>query len=377
MTYYSIVVAAGKSKRFEGENKIFSNLENKDLLFYSLDFFERQKDCFRVVLASSKENLKRVEKIIKQYGFKKVVLVSGGKTRGLSVLKALKEIKKKENKNLKVLVHNAANPFLFQDEINKLKKKKNAILARKINGTLKISKDKGIIKESLRDNFYCAETPQVSTLGNLLKAYEKFPDSPDEADALQKVGIDVEIVESREQNFKITRKKDLDFAEKIMDSEKVNFRIGIGEDSHKFVSGRVSKDLVLGGVIIKGEKGLVANSDGDVLTHALCNAFLSALGKGSFSQVADRLYKKGEKKSVKYLGEILKENIFSIENVSISLEAKSPKLEHRFPEIKESLSSVLKITGDRIGITATSGEGLTDFGRGRGIAVRVVVMIKN
>jgi len=152
----------------------------------------------------------------------------------------------------------------------------------------------------------------------------------------------------------------------------------MGQDSHRF-SLDESKKLILGGVEIIGERGVEGNSDGDVIIHALCNALEQAIGGDSFSVYADPMYQKGIMDSREYLKTALQhvqEKGYAINNLGISIEAKTPKILPIAGEIRKSLAQVLQIEEEKIGINATSGEGLTAFGRGEGIQVWAVAMLK-
>lgn len=156
----------------------------------------------------------------------------------------------------------------------------------------------------------------------------------------------------------------------------MDYKIGIGQDSHKFVKG--FKPLILGGVTIPKQIGLQANSDGDVVIHSLCNALMTALGKGSFSIYADPLYNEGITDSTKYLKRILlelKKSGYFIHNLAISVEAGKPILEDFNNQIRESLGTLLGISSEKIGLAFTSGERLTSFGKGLGIQAIVVALI--
>jgi len=157
-------------------------------------------------------------------------------------------------------------------------------------------------------------------------------------------------------------------------------RIGIGQDSHPFEKVE-NKPLILGGVKISDNGGLKGNSDGDVIIHSLCNALSSAVGGDSLGTWSDDIcLKQGIKDSTKYLEYILniiKNKNYLIENISISVEAKKPYLSiDVVVKIKEKLARLLNINFDQIGITFTSGEGLTAFGKGKGIQVLTIVSLK-
>lgn len=158
------------------------------------------------------------------------------------------------------------------------------------------------------------------------------------------------------------------------------FKIGIGQDSHRF-SKDSSKKLFLGGLEIKSEQGFEANSDGDVILHALCNALESAVGNDSFSRYADEMCRAGVSDSKEYLKIALanvKEKEYQVNNISISIECKKPKILPHTAEIKKILAKIIAIDENSIGITATSGEKLTSFGKGDGVqAIVIVSLTKN
>ena len=146
-------------------------------------------------------------------------------------------------------------------------------------------------------------------------------------------------------------------------------RVGIGQDSHRFEKG---KDLILGGVKIPDHDGLRANSDGDVVLHSLCNAIASAIGMGSLSTYADDLLKKGIEDSRRYVEHILSKTNLKVINAGISIEAKTPKLEQFLPKMNKEIEKIINAPA---GVTVTSGEGLTDFGLGKGIRSTAIVLL--
>lgn len=158
------------------------------------------------------------------------------------------------------------------------------------------------------------------------------------------------------------------------------FRIGLGQDSHRF-SEEKNKKLILGGIEVAGESGLAANSDGDVILHALCAAIEQALGRVNFSVYADAMCTQGITDSAKYLQIAtahLEEDGYRINNLGISIEAQRPKILPLEEKMKTRLAELLKIEKSTIGINATTGENLTAFGRGEGIQALVIIsLMKN
>lgn len=147
----------------------------------------------------------------------------------------------------------------------------------------------------------------------------------------------------------------------------------IGQDSHRIESQK-TKPLMLGGVEFEADYSLSANSDGDVVLHALTNAVSGATTYNVLGKVADKMCKEGITDSKEYLKEALKAmNGIKIEHVSISIEALRPKFTPNIPEMRNSIANLLSVSEKSIGITATTGEGLTECGKGNGIFVTVLL----
>jgi 2-C-methyl-D-erythritol 2,4-cyclodiphosphate synthase len=147
------------------------------------------------------------------------------------------------------------------------------------------------------------------------------------------------------------------------------YRTGIGQDSHRFLSSDSSKPCVIGGVIFESAPGLDADSDGDVIYHAICNAITSLSGVPILGGIARDLCRKdGISDSQVYLEKALQTlGKQKIVHVALSIEGKRPHFEEQIPVMKKQIASVLKIGVSAVGITATSGDGLTDFGCGDGL----------
>ena len=155
----------------------------------------------------------------------------------------------------------------------------------------------------------------------------------------------------------------------------MNVKTGIGQDSHAFDFENKEKKLVLGGMVFENEPPLKANSDGDVILHALTNALSGVTGVNILGRIADDMcLKHGITDSREYVREALKSLAgYKITHVSFAIECSMPKLSMILGEIKRSISGLIHLSHDDIGITATTGEGLTPFGKGEGIQVICVV----
>ncbi len=147
------------------------------------------------------------------------------------------------------------------------------------------------------------------------------------------------------------------------------FRVGIGVDSHGFSKSK--KPLMLSGVEVSKSGGLEGKSDADVILHSLCNAISSAIGGDSLSIWSDSMCRQGVSDSKEYLKHIVKESgrkNYQVVNASVAVEAKKPFVDlDTIKKMKQVIAGILGIDGDAVGITFTSGEDLTAFGKGLGI----------
>lgn len=153
-------------------------------------------------------------------------------------------------------------------------------------------------------------------------------------------------------------------------------RVGIGYDVHKLVAGR---QLILGGVTIPFEKGLLGHSDADVLLHALCDALLGAAGLGDIGRHfpdSDPKYKNIY--SIRLLAEtwrMVREADFSFINADATIFAQAPRLSGYHEPMRCRISETLDVAPERINIKATTTEGLGMIGAGEGIAAMCVALL--
>ena len=154
-------------------------------------------------------------------------------------------------------------------------------------------------------------------------------------------------------------------------------RIGYGYDVHRLVEGR---RLILGGVDIPWEKGLLGHSDADVLTHALMDALLGAAALGDIGQHfpdKDPAYEGAD--SVELLCRVcalLREHGYRVGNVDCTVVAQRPKLMPHIPAMRERLAEAMEVPVDRVSVKATTEEGLGFSGEGLGIAAHAVALLE-
>ena len=157
----------------------------------------------------------------------------------------------------------------------------------------------------------------------------------------------------------------------------VKIKTGLGLDSHRFYEDpSVEKPLILGGMEFESELSLKGNSDADVVLHAITDAISSITGNTVIGAKADELCQEGITDSREYLKLALSDlGDVSISHVAIALECKQPKIDSIVELMRSSIAELLNIAVTDVGITATSGEGLSDVGRGLGIHCAAVVTV--
>jgi 2-C-methyl-D-erythritol 2,4-cyclodiphosphate synthase len=155
------------------------------------------------------------------------------------------------------------------------------------------------------------------------------------------------------------------------------FRVGLGFDAHAFKKGR---PLMLGGVEIPYRMGLAGHSDADVLTHALMDALLGACNErdiGALFPDSDPVYKDiSSLVLLEKVAALVSRKGFTIVNADCILIAQEPRLAPHIEGMKERLSAILKLGTDRVGIKATTSEGMGFTGRGEGIAAMATVLLE-
>lgn len=325
-------------------------------------------DVSEIVIAISGDDLSEAKELLKDI-HTPIIFAAGGGTRFLSVKNALDKVTGDI-----VLIHDGARCFcpssVIKSCIDSVKNHGSGICAIPSVDTACIAKG-GEITDSLdRNTVYNIQTPQGFLTKDIKRAYSLAEgDFTDDSSVYLKYIGRPKIVIGDKSNIKLTFKEDF--------KQAMEFFTGTGFDVHAFAEGR---DLILGGERISCEKGLLGHSDADVLTHAICDALLSAAGLndiGFYFPDTDPKYKGVS--SLKLLGEVvclIGERGFAVHNISAVIIAQSPKLSPYIDRIKANLSKVIHISTDLLGITATTTEKLGFTGRGEGIAVNASVMLK-
>lgn len=155
-------------------------------------------------------------------------------------------------------------------------------------------------------------------------------------------------------------------------------RVGMGYDVHKLVEGRV---LILGGVSIPYEKGLLGHSDADVLLHAIMDSLLGAAALGDIGKHfpdTDARYKGiSSIRLLEHVGTLLDEHGYIIENIDATIIAQRPKMRPYIEQMRQNIAETLKISPEQVNVKATTEEGLGFTGRGEGISSQAICLLEN
>jgi len=314
---------------------------------------------------------------------------TGGASRADTVLNTLQEMQSSGiSADDWVLVHDAARPGIQPKLIEALIQAVEdspgvcgGILAIPVADTLKIDTQDNtsrIAKTLSRKSLWQAQTPQMFRIGALTDALTKASQNgleiTDEASAFEYLGQKPLLVEGSSENFKITYPADLLYMRKILKND--SLRIGQGYDVHRLVVGRA---LILGGVHIPSEVGLLGHSDADALIHALIDSLLGALGLGDIGRhFPDTDPQYAGAISSDLLLEVLqmvKKEGFGVINVDATIICQAPKLAQFIPLMTGHLSKLMQIDQARINIKAKTNEGLGYLGQAEAIEAQVVVLL--
>ena len=389
-----ILPAAGFGARMQSSTpKQFLELAGEPILVRTIKAFVRCTEIHSLVIAVAADQRPNMETLLDDYlsagQQHKIIFTTGGATRQLSV-KAGFDAMPAEIQI--ILVHDGARPLvsggLIRACLQTIINKGAAIAAIPVNDTIKrINADKTIGKTINRSDLYSAQTPQGAIRHLFEKAYriaekDGFTGT-DESSLFEHAGIPVAVVEGEERNIKITRPGDLQIAQGLLGEKRVlggknnMLRIGHGFDAHRLEKGR---KLILGGEHIEYTKGLLGHSDADVLTHALIDAILGALGAGDIGSHfpdTDNSYKGiNSLMLLEKIIDLTNGKGYAISNTDLTVLCQAPKLAPHLKNMRQNLSRICNISPESINIKATTTEKMGYIGRGEGIAAHAIVLLK-
>ncbi len=379
----AIIPAAGSGSRMGlHQPKQYALLAGVPIIVHTIRPFLTSRFVKTIVVVVPPQYLDKTKKLILDYLGENVNIevIPGGERRQDSVLAGIRQLSADIDI---VLVHDGARPMVTAELIDRCYHdcvQHGAVIAAvPVKDTIKqIDSDNKVIQTVPRQDLWQAQTPQAVRVDLLLKCYNLFghENVTDEASLLELGGIAVAIVEGSEENIKITRPDDLVLAEKMMNNDKTDMRIGHGFDAHCFQKNR---DLVLAGVKVDYSLGLAGHSDADVLTHALCDALLGALGEGDIGKRfpdSDSQYKNIS--SILLLESVItltRERGFDLINADVTVICQEPKISPYLDQMRQTLAQTCRVEAGKINIKATTTEKMGYTGRMEGISCHAVVLL--
>jgi 2-C-methyl-D-erythritol 4-phosphate cytidylyltransferase/2-C-methyl-D-erythritol 2,4-cyclodiphosphate synthase len=378
-----VIVAAGRSTRMDGVDKLTAPIGGRPLVGWTLAAFANVPEIRRIVLVVAPE---RVRELAAQAWLpERTTVVAGGDRRQESVAAGIAEIERDAPApDRVVLVHDGARPAvtagLVARMIDAVETHGAAIPVVAVVETLKRLDGEAIGATVDREELAVAQTPQGARIDLLRAAYERFPpDGPvtftDEAALLEACTIPVHVVAGQLDNLKVTYPVDLARAAIALGVPPA--RLGFGEDNHPFGPG---SPLQLGGVEIAGAPRLHGHSDGDVVLHAVASAILGAAGLPDLGRrfPADERTPRGVA-SVALLADVLEGAAaagLAPVRVDLTIVGARPRLAEHLDPIRERLAQLLSIEPAAVGIKASTGNLAGPEGAGRSISARAVVTLE-
>ena len=382
----AIIVAAGSSSRMGGISKQLLLIGGKTVLCRCLETFGRVSEIREVVLVVRKEEAQRVQQEIALAGIPQPVKIAfGGATRQQSVSHG---VALADQRAEYVAIHDGARPFVEAEDISRVigdaVEYGAAALAVPVKDTIKQTDPKGFVVQTPdRNSLWSVQTPQVFQkevyFQALKTARQTGAEYTDDCQLVEQVGIPVHLLRGSYRNIKITTMEDINSAEGFLQTQKeaLSMRIGHGYDVHRLTEGR---PLIIGGVRIPYEKGLLGHSDADVLAHAVSDALLGAAGLGDIGLLfpdQDSRYLNAD--SMELLRQVVRHldgHGFQPSNIDATVVAQRPKLRPFVQEMRNHLAVICGLPVEAVSVKATTEEKLGFTGREEGIAAHAVCLIK-
>lgn len=379
-----ILLCAGDSRRM-GFHKLLYRLPNgKTPLSMSLEALING-GVTKVVIVVNEATKAYVQTLPEGAGLP-ITICDGGATRQESVYLGLQYASPGI-----VVIHDAARcltrPKLVQNCIDSALLHNSGVAAIPIRDTVLHVLDGGNAVIPLpREEMLRVQTPQAFEYASILAAYElaRSQNRPatDDSTLYAAAGNAVRFVRGHPNNRKLTTPDDLAWLEEHLFAAasgldtSMGLRVGYGEDVHLLKEGYA---LVLGGVNIPFEKGLLGHSDADVLTHALIDSLLGAAGLGDIGRLfpdTDARYKGISSMALLMrVVRLISSKGFAVRNVDVTVIAERPRLAQYFPEMRDLLSAALHIQPDRVSLKATTTEGAGPEGRGECMRASAVALL--
>lgn len=387
----AIVVSAGSGTRAAAWGdpdtpKQYQLLAGRPVVEYCLDALSSHPDIDLIVLVIRTQDREFISQNITLPDRVDVIIQDGGAERDLSVKAGLSAV---PDGFETVLIHDAARPLLshqlISDILAALKDHKGAAPAVPVTDALWRGADGNVSDTVDRANLWRAQTPQGFQLDFIRKAHEmNTTRAADDVEIARLAGADVKIVTASEDNIKITHPADFLRAEQLLKQKAgytMDIRTGNGFDVHKFGQREDGANdyVVLCGVKVPHDQGLLGHSDADVGMHAISDAIYGALSEGDIGRhfpPSEAQWKDADSQVfLKHAVDLASARGFTISNIDCTLICEFPKIGPVATSMQERLAAITGVAVDRISVKATTSEKLGFTGRGEGIAALVTTTL--
>ena len=384
----AVVVAAGSSQRMGGKgSKVFAWLGDKPVLRYSLEALDGCGAVQEICVVCREEDKEQAQQAAEGLS-KPVVFALGGETRQESVWNGVQALQPDWGY---LLIHDGARPFITPEMVETICQDAlqygAATAAVPAKDTCKLADAAGFVEATPpRKRLSAVQTPQACERGMYEYAAQRAQKEgllcTDDCQLIEWAGGQVKLSTGEYRNLKLTTPEDMLTAQAFLqagregicpEKEGNTMRVGYGYDVHRLVPER---ELILGGVHVPYEQGLLGHSDADVLTHALCDALLGAAALGDIGRLFpdnDPQYEGAD--SLHLLEEVcrlLGAHGYRIGNIDCTLVAQQPKIAPYVPEMRENLANACGVALSQVSVKATTEEGMGFTGSGQGMAASAV-----
>ncbi|MBI4656783.1 MAG: 2-C-methyl-D-erythritol 4-phosphate cytidylyltransferase [Elusimicrobia bacterium] len=404
----AIILAGGTGARMGGE-KQYIEILSMPMIEWTVSAFQETGRFDEIIIVLSSENIKKHGDSWNSRGIKTAL---AGDTRMASLRNGFGVL---SNAVKYVAVHDGARPLVNAEIIYKCMAEASrsgaSVPAVPLKDTVKKVSDDGktVLETVERGDFRIIQTPQCykrELLEKILRTAEAGRDYTDESQVLEKLKIGVKTVESDSRNIKVTTPDDIIIAEAFMKnksqvaslksqvsslksqvsslksqvsslkSEMPKIRFGFGYDIHRMVEGR---PLMMGGIRIPHNKGLLGHSDGDVVLHAICDAILGSVAEGEIGMYfpPTDLTIMGISSAIiaEKVLDILKRRNAKLSQVDATIVAEEPKIKPYYEEMRKTVAKIFGLSLSDVSIKAKSREGLGEIGHGEAVACYAVVSV--
>lgn len=373
----ALIVAAGSGTRAGGGlPKQFAPLAGKPMVAHSHAAFAAHPAIAQVRIAIGAGQEALIEAALGA-----VPTVVGGVTRRQSVLNGLEAIAASGGAD-RVLIHDAARPFLSASVIDRLiaalADHPGAVPVLPVADTL--SQGGATLGAIVpRDGLYRVQTPQAFHFDAILAAHRQWPadqDASDDAQMLRRFGGDVAMVEGDSMLEKVTYATDFATAENRREGQ-LRSRSASGFDVHRLEAG---EELWLGGVLIPHDKGLSGHSDADVALHAITDALLGTIAEGDigthFPPSDPQWRGAASYRFLQHAAGLITARGGTIDFIDLTLICEAPKIGPHRQAMRDRIADLLALRPDQVSIKATTTERLGFAGRGEGIAAQAIATVR-